>query len=296
MTQEPHGDMGNIEAEILWNVCQTLFGDNVDYVGNVLSTYPERRRANFVRICNAALRRLGDQVNEPGAVPPSVIGFLLNEGSYTTGVVSSEYAGGFVACSRTANPTDERALRRLLTVNRLGEYAVRSHYHFYSALRLLILHTRNAPAVDFERDRFNLATFIPAGYYILAMDYNRDEIARMPPDNLRRPVRPRAGVPPRRFEQRDGRLSPEPVRQERHRRRPRGGRRVRAVDTGDSVVPLGVRPPGSGSPVFPRSGYGLPHRRGADGHRRGRAVVPGKTGPVKRIGAASPRPIGRIRR
>ncbi len=180
MTQEPHGDMGNIEAEILWNVCQTLFGDNVDYVGNVLSTYPERRRANFVRICNAALRRLGDQVNEPGAVPPSVIGFLLNEGSYTTGVVSSEYAGGFVACSRTANPTDERALRRLLTVNRLGEYAVRSHYHFYSALRLLILHTRNAPAVDFERDRFNLATFIPAGYYILAMDYNRDEIARMP--------------------------------------------------------------------------------------------------------------------
>jgi hypothetical protein len=31
-----------------------------------------------------------------------------------------------------------------------------------------------------EKERFRLATFIPAGYYILAMDYNKDEIGHMP--------------------------------------------------------------------------------------------------------------------
>jgi hypothetical protein len=171
--------MENIEADILKNMLSALLGEGAAHVGDAVADMPERRRANVARICNIALRRLDVTVADPGSVPPRVIDCLLGHGSYVQSPVSSEYWGGVLSCSRSVNPMDDRAARRLHMLSRLGEYDLRSHYLFYSTLRLLLINTRNPAAVDFE-DRFHLATFIPAGYYILAMDYNRDEIGRMP--------------------------------------------------------------------------------------------------------------------
>lgn len=175
-----HNGLEEIETDILHNMLKVLFGETALYVGDKVAAMPERRRANVVRICKIALRRLGDAVSDPGEVPPRVIGCLLEDGSYCRDLVASEYWGGFVACSRGPNPRDDRAARRLKILSRLGEYQIRSHYLFYSSLRLLIMNFREPAKTDFEGDLMHLATFIPAGYYILAMDYNKDEISRMP--------------------------------------------------------------------------------------------------------------------
>lgn len=172
--------MEDIEADILRNMLRVLFGDTADYIGEAVAEMPERRRANVVRIAKIALRRLGDAISDPGEIPPRVIGCLLGDGSYCQGVVASEYWAGLLACARTPNPRDDRAARRMKMLARLGEYQIRSHYLFYSSLRLLLMNFREPAKVDFENDRLRLSAFIPAGYYILAMDHNKDEIARMP--------------------------------------------------------------------------------------------------------------------
>ncbi|MCD8352445.1 MAG: hypothetical protein LUC93_17715 [Planctomycetaceae bacterium] len=174
-----HSGMEEIEADILRNMLSALLGESVHYVGDAVADMPERRRANVVRICKIALKRLGVAVAEPGSVPPRVVDCLLGPGSYVQDAVSSAYWGGILACARSVNSLDDRAARKMHMLGRLGEYDLRSHYLFYTTLRLLLINTRNTHTVDFE-DRFHLATFIPAGYYILAMDYNRDEITRMP--------------------------------------------------------------------------------------------------------------------
>ncbi len=168
--------------DTLDNMLRALFGANADYVGNALDALPPRPRANLARICAIALGRLGEAVIEPGVVHPRVIGALLADGGCVTDAVVAEYWGGVLACARTANERDDRAARRMKTLSRLGEYDIRSHYLFYTTLRLLLRHRRKGTPVNFEdeKERFRLATFIPAGYYILAMDYNKDEIAHMP--------------------------------------------------------------------------------------------------------------------
>lgn len=167
-------DVGSMLAAIL--------GANADYVGGALDAMPERRRGNVARICRVALRRLGEGIAEPGAVHPRVIHSLLTDGSHVVDVVAAEYWGGLLACARGLNGRDDRAARRMKTLARLGEYDIRSHYLFFTTLRLLLRHHRKGAQIAFEDEkaRFRLATFIPAGYYILAMDYNKDEISHMP--------------------------------------------------------------------------------------------------------------------
>ena len=176
------GGMEEIELDILRNMLDALFGTNADYIGDAVENMPERRRANVVRICKIALQRLGTDIAEPGVIHPRVIHGLLTDGSHVVDRVASEYWGGILACARGQNTRDDRAARRMKTLARLGEYDIRSHYLFYTTLRLLLRHHRKGAPVNFEdeKERFRLATFIPAGYYILAMDYNKDEITHMP--------------------------------------------------------------------------------------------------------------------
>lgn len=176
------GGMEEIEEDILRHMLQALFGETYVYIGQAVEKMPERRRANIVRICKIALGLLGTEVVEPGGIPPRVANCLLSDGSYVEDAVASQYWGGVLACARTANPRDDRAARKLKTLGRLGSYDIRTHYLFYTTLRLLLRNSRDPETVNFddEKERFRLAAFIPAGYYILAMDYNKDEIVHMP--------------------------------------------------------------------------------------------------------------------
>lgn len=173
------GGMEEIEADILRNMLHVLFGDSAGYVGDAVEVMPERRRANVVRICKIALKRLGDAVSDPADIPPRVIGPLLNEGSFIRGPVSSEYWGGVVSCARGPNLRDDRAARWLHLLSRLGEYELRSHYLFYSSMRVNVMLYRDPGKIDFNGDTMGIATFIPLQHYIAAMEYNEDETARI---------------------------------------------------------------------------------------------------------------------
>lgn len=159
-----------------------IAGTNAAYLGETLNTLPSPQQENLARICRVALRRLGDKIAEPGSVHPHVLHTLLTDGANVTDEVATEYWGGLLSCARSMNPRDDRAARRMKTLSRLGEYDIRSHYLFFTTLRLLLRHHRKGAQIAFEdeKTRFRLATFIPAGYYILAMDYNKDEITHMP--------------------------------------------------------------------------------------------------------------------
>lgn len=174
------GGMEEIEVDILQNMLRIIFGDSAGYIGDAVEKMPERRRANVVRICKIALKRLGDAVSDPGDVPPRVIGMLLNEGSFIRDRVASEYWGGLLACARGKNPRDDRAARWMHMLSRLGEYELRSHYLFYSSMRFWMMQHREPAKVDFGGKTMNFATFLPGHFYIVGMDFNEDEITRMP--------------------------------------------------------------------------------------------------------------------
>lgn len=173
------GGMEEIEADILRNMLQVLFGESAAYIGDAVETMPERRRANVVRLCKIALKRLGAAVSTPAEIPPRVVGLLLNEGSFIRGTVSSEYWGGALSCARGPNPRDDRAARWLHLLSRLGEYELRSHYLLYSSMRVNVMLYRDPGNIDFNGDTMGIATFIPLQHYIAAMDYNQDETERV---------------------------------------------------------------------------------------------------------------------
>lgn len=177
-----HHDDGieDIEFDILRNMQDVLFGPTAGYIADSVAELPERRRANIVRICKLALGRLGDAVSDPGEIPPRVIGMFLNHGGYVRDAVSSRYWAGLLVCARSANPMDDRAARWMGLLSRLGEYELRTHYLFYSSLRLLLMRDRDPAKIDFHGDRFRLATFVPMHFYMEAMGFNQDEIDRMP--------------------------------------------------------------------------------------------------------------------
>lgn len=174
-----HEGLEKIESDISRNMLSVLLGETALYVGEEVERMPERRRGNIARICSLALKRLGDRVSDPGRVPPRVVGRLLGDGSYCEDALASEYWAGLVACSRTANPNDDRVVRRLSTLARLSTHQIRTHYLFYSTLRGLLMAARDPAAVDFESKRYRMATFVPASSYLAAVGFNEAETRKM---------------------------------------------------------------------------------------------------------------------
>lgn len=174
-----HHDLEKIEVDISRNMLAVLFGETALYVGEDVENMPERRRANVARIATLALKRLGDRVSDPGAVPPRVIGRLLTDGSFCEDHLASEYWAGLIVCSRTANANDDRVVRRLDVMARLSTHQIRTHYLFYATLRRLLMAARDPAGVDFESKRYRMATFVPAFNYLRAMAFTDAEARKM---------------------------------------------------------------------------------------------------------------------
>jgi len=115
-----------------------LLGPTADYIGDELQSWAERRVENVKRIFDKAERRLGDQLDEPGSVPPRVLREILDGGSYWDDELGAEYFGGILASSRSQLSRDDRGASLAALVGRLSNYQLRCHYVLYSgALRHL---------------------------------------------------------------------------------------------------------------------------------------------------------------
>lgn len=180
MGHDDNSGLEEIEADILHNMLHILFGDTAQYIADEVAGMPERRRANAVRIVKVALQVLGDRVADKGRVPPRVAGMFLTAGSFCSSLVSSTYWGGILASSHSPYIRDDRAVRWLGVISRLSEYELRTHFLFYSTLRLLLMNFREPGKIDFQEDRFHLATFVPTYFYMTAMGFEEGEVERMP--------------------------------------------------------------------------------------------------------------------
>jgi len=112
-----------------------LLGPTADYIGEGIQTWAEKRVQNVNSICEIAIRKLGNRIDEEGQVPPKVLKHILDDGSFCEDELSAEYFGGVLAASRTESDTDDRGTTLIKLVSGMSSFQIRTHYIFYSLLR-----------------------------------------------------------------------------------------------------------------------------------------------------------------
>jgi hypothetical protein len=153
-----------------------LLGPTADYLGSGLRNWAEKRVQNASRIFEKAAEKLGDKIDEPGAVPPRVLKEVLEEGSYCDDELTAEYFGGVLASSRSGTSRDDRAVSYLKLTSELSTYEIRFHYISYKAWRALFAGSGLRPT--FAQDLDKMWLFLTAPFLVIGMDFTRDEPAR----------------------------------------------------------------------------------------------------------------------
>jgi len=150
-------------------VIEKLLGPTADYVGVGLLNWAEKRVHNTSRIFEKAASKLGDKMEDPGAVPPRVLKEILDEGSYCDDELTAEYFGGVLASSRTGVDRDDRAASYLKLTSELSAYQIRFHYAVYTSWRMLFAGTDLRPTFGEDLDKMWL--FLPESFLTPAMEF-----------------------------------------------------------------------------------------------------------------------------
>jgi len=148
-----------------------ILGPTADYLGAEIKTWTEIAIKNVERIFQNAGKKLGDEIEKPGQVPPKILRAILQEGQFCDDELSAEYFGGVLASSRTSVSRDDRGVSFLSLIGRLSTYQIRSHYIFYSILKRLY----DGVDVEVGKALGRLSCFIPDGVYLEAMDFGNEE-------------------------------------------------------------------------------------------------------------------------
>jgi hypothetical protein len=73
---------------------EKLLGPTAEYIGGGIKNWTEHRLSNVSRVFRNATDRLGERLNEPGAVPPKVLKGILDAGSFCDDELTAQYLGG----------------------------------------------------------------------------------------------------------------------------------------------------------------------------------------------------------
>jgi len=152
---------------------EKLLGPTAEYIGAGIQSWTEQRVNNVSKIFECAQEKLGDKIDEPGAIPPRVLKEVLDEGSFCNDPLTAEYFGGVLASSRSQISRDDRGASWSSLVARLSNYQVRSHYVFYRSIYDRFI------GQDFLfniNDRSKLEVLIPFSSYFEAMEFTEDEM------------------------------------------------------------------------------------------------------------------------
>jgi hypothetical protein len=152
---------------------ERILGPTADYLGIGMKDWTELRVKNVGRIFENARRILGSKIDSPETVPPKVLKGILDDGSFCDDELGAEYFGGVLASSRSAVGRDDRGAAFLSLIARLSTYQIRSHFFFYSAVRILYEGSTENLGISEGRDR--LKTFIPLSAYAPAMEFTEKE-------------------------------------------------------------------------------------------------------------------------
>jgi hypothetical protein len=153
---------------------EKLLGSSVQYLGNDLKNWPELRVKNVGKIFEKFQKKLGEKIQNDGAVHPKVLKVVLNEGSFCDNELVTEYFGGILASSRNDISRDDRGVSYAALVSSLPTYQILSHYIFYKAIKALF-NGRIELDVSSFKDRKMLETYIPINSYNQAINFDEKE-------------------------------------------------------------------------------------------------------------------------
>ena len=150
-----------------------LLGPTADYIGDGLKSWTEKRVHNIDRIFSKACTRLGNKLDDEGSVPVKVLKTILDDGSFCEDDLAADYFAGVLASSRSTVSRDDRGASFAALVGQLTTYQIRSHYLFYTAVKMLF--GSSAYHVTRQEGRNLLGTFIPFPSYWTAMEFTEKE-------------------------------------------------------------------------------------------------------------------------
>ncbi len=149
-----------------------ILGPTADYLGDSLRDFAVKRGETINRIFKNAADKLGDEIEKEAEVPPKVLKSILDEGSYSTDILSVEYFGGILASSRTPRGRDDRGARLAKLVDSMSSYQIRAHFLIYSSIKDVF----KSDELRFDRyGRPKMELFIPYEAFIKAMDFDENE-------------------------------------------------------------------------------------------------------------------------
>jgi hypothetical protein len=137
---------------------EKLLGPTAEYVGDGIKNWTEKRVNNVKRIFSIAFERLGEEIHEPGEIPPRVLKGILEDGSFIDDELGAHYFGGVLAASRTTNKQDDRGASFIALLTKLSSYQIRLHYVLYSILKKQF--NEEYLNVSSDKDRHNLRMHI----------------------------------------------------------------------------------------------------------------------------------------
>ncbi len=154
-------------------VIAKILGPTADLVGQGLRGSAERACKNVGRIFTHAQAKLGDRIEQPGAVPPKVVGDILQKGAFCEDPLAAEYFGGVLASSRTEVSRDDRGSSFTSLISRLTVYQVRAHFIFYRLVKEHFDGRRLSMAVSEDTSEMELS--IPMASFDKSMDFSELE-------------------------------------------------------------------------------------------------------------------------
>jgi hypothetical protein len=155
------------------HVVEKILGPTSEYLGEGLKTWTEKRMQNLGRIFEKGGKRLGDKLEQPGAVPPKVLRDILDHGSFADDVIAAEYFGGVLASSRSENSRDDRGASYTSLIGRLTTYQLRFHFYVYRVIKELF--DGATLSVATAQGQKQLQVFIPFSTYVAAMEFSDQE-------------------------------------------------------------------------------------------------------------------------
>lgn len=148
-----------------------ILGPTADYLGSGLKEFTQARINNLNKITEKAAKHLGNEINQPGSVPPRVFKEIIENGSLNSDELSAEYYGGILASSRSSLPRDDRSVPILDLIKSLSNYQIRSHYVIYQIIRKEF--TGSTLSLSAKANLFEV--YIPLKVYHAAMNIEPQE-------------------------------------------------------------------------------------------------------------------------
>ncbi len=152
---------------------EKILGPTADYLGAGLRDWTEQSTKNLGRIFRKAQTKLGDRLDHPGAVPPKVLKNVLQEGAFCDDELAAEYFGGVLASSRTEVGRDDRGAAFAAPTGRLTSYQIRSHFFFYTMVRVIF--EGMDINIGVAEGRSDCRLFVPFNAYAAALDFSEAE-------------------------------------------------------------------------------------------------------------------------